>query len=56
MVFQCYQLDKDKALVSSLEQNFHRFIGHILENRYDGAFVRISMDSGEVGIPSVKME
>jgi len=44
LVFHWYQSDRDKVIVSGVQQNIHRFISRLLSNRDDGAFVRVSMN------------
>ncbi|MBU1193719.1 MAG: EpsI family protein [Proteobacteria bacterium] len=42
VVYHWYQSDGDKVLSNGIEQNIQRFVGRILQNRNDGAFVRVS--------------
>jgi EpsI family protein len=42
VVVHWYQTDGNTVISSGLEQNILRFIGRIIHNRNDGAFVRIS--------------
>jgi len=42
VVYHWYQSDGDKVLSNGIEQNIQRFMGRILHNRNDGAFVRVS--------------
>lgn len=44
-ILHWYQSSGDKVLVSGIEQNVQRFVGRLLYNRNDGAFVRISCTS-----------
>lgn len=41
-VLHWYQSDRDKILATGIQQNIQRFLGRVLENRNDGAFIRIS--------------
>lgn len=41
-----YQSDRNKVLSSGIQQNIQRFIGRVLYNRNDGAFVQVSTISG----------
>lgn len=41
-ILHWYQSDRDKILANGVQQNIQRFLGRILENRNDGAFVRVS--------------
>lgn len=49
-----YQSDKKKVLTTGLQQNIQRFIGRVFKNRYDGAFIRVSMVSNEEDIEDTK--
>jgi EpsI family protein len=49
-----YQSDKKKVLTTGFQQNIQRFIGRVFKNKYDGAFVRISMVSNEGNIENAK--
>ena len=46
-----YQSGGTKVLDSGIKQNIRRFIGMVLYNRNDGAFVRISASSSEKDVP-----
>lgn len=41
-----YQIAGDKVVATGLRQNIERFIGRILHNRNDGAFVQIAASTG----------
>lgn len=41
-----YQSAGDKVLATGLAQNVQRFLGRLLRNRNDGAFIRVSIVSG----------
>jgi len=41
-VLHWYQSDRDKILATGIQQNIQRFLGRVLENRNDGAFIRVS--------------
>lgn len=41
-VLHWYQSDGNKILATGIEQNIQRFLGRVLRNRNDGAFVRVS--------------
>ena len=49
-VLHWYQSAGDKVLATGIQQNIQRFIGRVLYNRNDGAFVRISTLSEQGGI------
>ena len=42
VVLHWYQSDQDKILATGIQQNIQRFIGRLVRNRNDGAFVRVS--------------
>jgi len=44
-----YQSARTKVLSSGIKQNVQRFLGMILHNRNDGAFVRVTIDSDKEG-------
>lgn len=44
IVYHWYQSDRDKVIISGIQQNIHRFKNRLMLNRDDGAFVRVSMD------------
>lgn len=41
-VLHWYQSDRDKILATGIQQNIQRFLGRVLKNRNDGAFIRVS--------------
>ncbi len=45
-----YQSDRNKVLRTGFEQNIQRFMGRVLRNRNDGAFVRVSVSSNKSGL------
>jgi EpsI family protein len=45
-VLHWYQSNGDRVLATGLAQNVQRFVGRLLHNRNDGAFVRVSIASG----------
>ncbi len=49
-VLHWYQSDRNKVLRTGLEQNVQRFMGRVLRNRNDGAFVRVSVSSNKSGL------
>lgn len=49
-----YQSDRDKILATGIQQNVQRFIGRILKNRNDGAFVRVSISTDQTHIEEAK--
>jgi len=49
-VLHWYQSAGDKVLSTGIQQNIQRFIGRILYNRNDGAFVRVSVLTKQKGI------
>lgn len=53
-VLHWYQTDRDKVLATGFEQNIQRFLGRVLRNRNDGAFVRITTSCDEAGIAEAK--
>lgn len=42
-----YQSAGNKVLANGIQQNIHRFVDRLLNNRNDGAFVRVSLFSAE---------
>lgn len=48
--FHWYQSAGTKVLSNGIQQNIERFKGRILYNRNDGAFVSVSVSTGEKGI------
>lgn len=55
-VLHWYQSEKTTILENGLAQNIHRFIGRILKNRNDGAFVRVSTLSSEKGLTKARRD
>jgi len=53
-VFHWYQTAGTKVLASGIQQNLQRFIGRLLHNRNDGAFVRVSVLSDEDQLEEAK--
>jgi EpsI family protein len=49
-----YQAAGTKVLANGFQQNIQRFVGRILYNRNDGAYVQVSSLAGEDEISSVK--
>jgi EpsI family protein len=49
-----YQTAGTKVLASGLEQNIQRFIGRVLHNRNDGAYVQVNSLATKKEIPVVK--
>jgi hypothetical protein len=45
-----YQSAGSKVLLTGIQQNIQRFVGKIMHNRNDGAFVRISILTEEYGV------
>jgi EpsI family protein len=54
VVLHWYQSDKDKILITGIQMNIRRFIGRVLYNRNDGAFVRVSAQTDRQGIDETK--
>jgi len=54
-VLHWYQSARNKVLSSGIQQNMQRFLGRILHNRNDGAFVRVSVMTGENGIEEANL-
>jgi len=54
VVLHWYQSDKDKILAMGIQMNIRRFVGRILHNRNDGAFIRISAQTERDGIEETK--
>jgi len=54
VVLHWYQSDKDKILATGIQMNIRRFVGGILHNRNDGAFIRISAQTERDGIEETK--
>ena len=50
LMLHWYQSEGTKVLDSGLEQNIHSLISHILYNKNDGAFVRISINTRKEGV------
>jgi len=55
IVFHWYQTAGSKVLSSGIQQNIQRFLGRILHNRNDEAFIQISIFSGEGNIEEAKL-
>ena len=53
-VLHWYQSDGSRVFATGIQQNIRRFIGKVINNRNDGAFVRISALSGESHIEESK--
>ena len=51
-----YQSDGTKVLGSGLEQNIQRFLGMVLHNKNDGAFVRVSMNVSKEHIEKARQK
>ena len=49
-----YQSAGDKVLATGIEQNIQRFVDRLMNNRNDGAFVRVSVVSAEEQIHEAK--
>lgn len=49
-VLHWYQSDRNKVLATGIDQNIQRFMGRVLQNRNDGAFVRVSVSSNKSGL------
>ena len=47
IVLHWYQSAGTKVLATGIQQNIQRFAGKLLNNRNDGAFIQVSMVSGE---------
>ncbi len=56
VILHWYQTRGDIILDSGIEQNIQRFIGSIVYNRNDGAFVRVSIRTNQQGISKAKMK
>ncbi len=54
-VLHWYQSAGDKVLSTGIQQNIQRFIGRILYNRNDGAFVRVSVFTGQRGVEEANL-
>ncbi|MBJ6801423.1 exosortase C-terminal domain/associated protein EpsI [Geomonas propionica] len=54
MMLHWYQTAGDKVVSSGLRQNLERFLGRVIDNRSDGAFVRVSALVSEKSLPSEK--
>ena len=55
VVFHWYQTAGNKVLSSGIQQNIQRFLGRIFHNRNDGAFIQVSIFSGEGNIEEAKL-
>lgn len=55
VVLHWYQTDGNMILLNGIQQNVHRFLGRVLHNRNDGAFVRVSAVAREKDIASTEM-
>lgn len=51
-----YQSAGDKVLANGFEQNVQRFIGRVLYNRNDGAFIEVSALAGGQNIKAVRAD
>ncbi|BHH86298.1 exosortase C-terminal domain/associated protein EpsI [Desulforhopalus sp. 52FAK] len=49
-----YQSAGTKILATGLEQNFQRFIGRVVHNRNDGAYIQVNSLANKKEIPSTK--
>jgi EpsI family protein len=47
LVYHWYQTERDTVIVNGVQQNINRFKNRLLNNRDDGAFIRISEDNGD---------
>ena len=58
LMLHWYQTNGNSVVSSGLDQNIKRFLGRILHNRNDGAFVRITTYSanGDIQVPKHKAE
>jgi EpsI family protein len=54
-VLHWYQSAGDRVLSTGIQQNIQRFIGRILYNRNDGAFVRVSVLTEQTGIEEANL-
>jgi EpsI family protein len=54
VILHWYQSDKDKILATGIQMNIQRFMGRLLHNRNDGAFIRISARTHKEGINETK--
>jgi len=54
VVLHWYQSDRDKILATGIQQNIQRFLGRVLYNRNDGAFVRVSAFTNQEHIEETK--
>ena len=56
--YQCmvhwYQASGTRVLTTGWQMNIQRFVGRVLQNRNDGAYVQVSAVTGEQGLPKVK--
>jgi EpsI family protein len=54
-VLHWYQSAGNKVISNGFEQNIERFKGRVFYNRNDGAFVRVSVVTGEKGIEEANL-
>jgi EpsI family protein len=54
VVFHWYQSEGGRILSSGVEQNVQRFLGRVLHNRSDGAYVQVSALTDDKGIEATK--
>jgi EpsI family protein len=54
-VLHWYQSAGNKVLSTGIQQNIERFKGRVFHNRNDGAFLRVSVVTGEKGIEEAKL-
>ncbi len=54
MMLHWYQTAGDKVVSSGLGQNIERLIGRVIDNRNDGAFVRVSTTVSDKDFPGEK--
>jgi len=55
IIYHWYQSAKNKVLSTGIEQNIQRFVGKVLYNRNDGAFVRVSASTTKENVEQTKI-
>jgi len=56
LMLHWYQTAGSTVVATGLQQNIQRFLGRVLRNRNDGAFVQITAASSDVAVPQTKLK
>lgn len=54
-VLHWYQVASSKVFTTGIQQNIQRFVGRLFYNRNDGAFIRVSVSTGQEGIKEAEL-